>query len=781
MQLNALSCDILLVLETWLAPGVPFIIPGYPVFRKDRVSRAGGVAIIINNNLKFSVLRTNPDLEFVAVKLEHPSLIVGAVYFTPDFNLTSRDIQDITHTGSPYIIGGDLNAKHPYWHNVSSNRKGTVIFKHMMRSNMRIIASSSPTYFQSGYRPSFIDFFITDLPYNFLCEALNEFGTSHRPNSLTMTSSLDPSNRALFNSNVDWAKYKDLTLKWFIVHSFSNVTHLEETISSLNQFLLSQYYCSISSNTSNLTNVTTTKTAYANDVNLMSFIKLRRRYRKLHQISADSYFLNIIKDLNKVIRHRISIIRQNAWKSMLNGFLRPDPTFWKTYRSQSKANRVIPPPYFVSDNGINIYSHHQKADALATQFSNVHHDALNLTSSLEHNVNRFSDNFDWNSLDSENLDSFQIMSPKQIFDHVHKMKSTKAPGPDSISVPMLVGIIEISGVRRFGKSLRLSLFLNLVKILKFRLIIGRLVCCRLLAKNQQFGFRPSHSTIQQVARITQYITYNLNTRRNTAMVLLDLSKAFDTVWHKALLYKINRMGLPYSILRLFKSYLEERTCYVNYNFNNQHLPTVPTGVPQDDTAIYSASTTRNRDNLISRLQRYLDLVINYFKSWKLLVNPAKTEAIFFTRTNLRAYLNSRKLTIDGLDINWSDKVKYLGVILNHRLNWLRILTYLMCLRPILLYDSILWWNILPAYMRKRVQSTQSKILNIILNKPRRFSTIELYRIAAIPLIDPIIQKMCLKYVVDQHPNPLVHGTGLFTPQAIPYRVKVPFPLSLERA
>lgn len=72
----------------------------------------------------------------------------------------------------------------------------------------------------------------------------------------------------------------------------------------------------------------------------------------------------------------------------------------------------------------------------------------------------------------------------------------------------------------------------------------------------QFGFRREHSTIQQIARITEDITEKLNTAKQT--VFLDIEKAFDKVSHAGVLHKMRRKNLPPWITILTQSYLTNR-------------------------------------------------------------------------------------------------------------------------------------------------------------------------------------------------------------------------------
>jgi hypothetical protein len=65
-----------------------------------------------------------------------------------------------------------------------------------------------------------------------------------------------------------------------------------------------------------------------------------------------------------------------------------------------------------------------------------------------------------------------------------------------------------------------------------------------LLPHTQFGFSKKHSTISQLARITDYISNGYNFHRHSGMVLLDREKAYDTVWIHGLLYKLIVFKLP---------------------------------------------------------------------------------------------------------------------------------------------------------------------------------------------------------------------------------------------
>jgi len=65
-----------------------------------------------------------------------------------------------------------------------------------------------------------------------------------------------------------------------------------------------------------------------------------------------------------------------------------------------------------------------------------------------------------------------------------------------------------------------------------------------LLYDEQFGFRPKHSTAPQLARLVERISRNFGEKRLTGAVFLDLAKAFDTVWVEGLSYNLKSLIFP---------------------------------------------------------------------------------------------------------------------------------------------------------------------------------------------------------------------------------------------
>jgi hypothetical protein len=101
------------------------------------------------------------------------------------------------------------------------------------------------------------------------------------------------------------------------------------------------------------------------------------------------------------------------------------------------------------------------------------------------------------------------------------------------------------------------------KILLARVV--REVKERGLLRDEQFGFRPRYSTALQLGRLVERLNRNLDERRLTGLVFLDVAKAFDTVWVKGLLYKLTILNFPSYQEKTLSSYLHSRTFQSSFN------------------------------------------------------------------------------------------------------------------------------------------------------------------------------------------------------------------------
>ena len=69
----------------------------------------------------------------------------------------------------------------------------------------------------------------------------------------------------------------------------------------------------------------------------------------------------------------------------------------------------------------------------------------------------------------------------------------------------------------------------------------------LIYKNQS-GFLPGHSTVYQLLDINHQICQSIDVKQHMCMIFCDISKAFNRVWHKGLLFKLRQNGITGDLL-----------------------------------------------------------------------------------------------------------------------------------------------------------------------------------------------------------------------------------------
>jgi Reverse transcriptase (RNA-dependent DNA polymerase) len=87
---------------------------------------------------------------------------------------------------------------------------------------------------------------------------------------------------------------------------------------------------------------------------------------------------------------------------------------------------------------------------------------------------------------------------------------------------------------------------------------------------EQFGFSAGLSN-HQLLRIVTQILHKLANDQSTGMIFFDFEKAFDSVWHGGLIYKLYCLEYPRYLHYLIYSYLEGRSfqVFMNKTFSSQ--------------------------------------------------------------------------------------------------------------------------------------------------------------------------------------------------------------------
>ena len=108
-----------------------------------------------------------------------------------------------------------------------------------------------------------------------------------------------------------------------------------------------------------------------------------------------------------------------------------------------------------------------------------------------------------------------------------------------------------------GKGLLLKTTALLVFFLWLVKIVDQLEKCGLFS-DFQYGFRSSRSTADLLTIVSDRIARAFNTSGVTRAVALDISKAFDRVWHAGLLHKLKSYGISGQIFSHISSFLSNK-------------------------------------------------------------------------------------------------------------------------------------------------------------------------------------------------------------------------------
>ena len=128
--------DILALNETFLKPKIKFHLPGYDIYKNDRlVGTKGGVAILVKKGIivnqewkndHFNVIANNVVLA-VEIKLQNRDKVILATIYCPNGNPSLRLFRMINAFSKQVIFLGDFNSKHKQFRCVKPNKSGQTL------------------------------------------------------------------------------------------------------------------------------------------------------------------------------------------------------------------------------------------------------------------------------------------------------------------------------------------------------------------------------------------------------------------------------------------------------------------------------------------------------------------------------------------------------------------------------------------------------------------------------------------------------------------------------
>jgi len=313
------------------------------------------------------------------------------------------------------------------------------------------------------------------------------------------------------------------------------------------------------------------------------------------------------------------------------------------------------------------------------------------------------------------------IKPEGVLDLIKNIDSSKSCGPDNITGVLLktfATCIVFSLTSIFQYSLASNTLPDIWRLAKVKPIFKKgsrhlpnnyrpvsLTCitCKLLEhiisshlhqylekKNIladcQHGFRSGRSCETQLVFTFNDLATNKENGEITDVIILDFSKAFDSVNHRKLLFKLERYGISHKIVKWVKNFLYNRKQLVVVDGVSSDCCEVLSGVPQgsvlgpllfllyvndlpltvssecrlfaDDALLYN---TRKRNNV---LQEDLNKLYIWSQKWQMTFNPSKCSVLSIGDKN-----STQEFYLDATKIKNVNSHPYLGVELSSNLKF----------------------------------------------------------------------------------------------------------------
>lgn len=849
------NIDIMLVSETHLKPGLRANIANYNCYRTDRLTAGGGTAIYIKRSIRHfeapvPELRTT---EATAVAVETTAGIVTfvAVYRSPKRLLHVEDIRALLRLRGKVFIAGDLNSKHAAWNSRTTTISGRRLLHVLEQEDAHACGPDEPTHYPSHGNPDVLDIAITKGLNQFMtADVKHALNSNHLP--VIFRLAVDPTMQEtrINIRKTHWPRYRQQIIPSLEPHPNVQDVDVNVAVGEFNDVV-----------TAALLSATppprgTLRSRPGLPMDILDLIRVRNRLAKEWRLTRDPALKRRVNQMRRDIKAAIIAHKNEQWAAKLRSFT-PDATAWDVVRFFTKKKRMVPPLETPTGMG---YTPTAKADALADVFQR---NFLPVDDPIDHQHARAVEESITNYLseaDGVEDNPIPLITPEEVSIAIRALPANKAPGPDDIpgkalkelpreAAGHLAGIFNaiivkktypnawkhsvVVPVPKQGKNRKLpasyrpiSLLSQVSKLFE-RLLLHRLKILmdqRRLIPPEQFGFQSGHSTVLQIIRVVEDITLAYNNKEYCGALFLDVSKAFDSVWHHGLLWKLHLLGLPRAVIQLLASYLQGRTFAVRVANSLSTVRPIEAGVPQgsvlgptlytlytsdlpksprveraiyaDDTAIYTRS--RWPQIMHRRLQDACVDIEEWSRKWRLRFNAQKSQAIVFTRRRLPQV---PRLQLFGEDIEWKNSVTYLGVILDRQLTWREqitavhrkvdqrlgalypllnqrsalseengLLIYRMYVRPVMDYGGAAWGNAATTHM-KRLQSIQNKALRRVFHVHPQFPSRYLHEAAQEPRVierlQAAAQKMYNKARVSE--NPLIRNLGVPNEETAKYK------------
>ena len=733
------SPTVVAVTETWLRNTMPvslYSLEGYNFLGNNRLSRSGGgVGFYVSSKFEFAkksnLTIMNDCIETLFIEIESntaKNILIGVIYRPPhgnqdDFIIALNNILTSVEVNNKHcILIGDFNI------NLLSSKENTRCqeFIDTVLSYSFVPLITRPTRITDQSRTLIDNIFtnINPIPKGgiILSDITDHFPVfAIMPHILSSKTYPPASTHQLKLGLADQKRLKEI----LSVHDWSHILEMDDANNAYDSFIetINSAIDSIVSTPKNPNSgyKKNPRSPWLSHSLLKSVNRKNRLYYK-YKLNPTPKAKKKYTDYKNVLTNSLRCAKKNYYSELFESCKNDIKKTWKAINNVLHNKKNMSPICKLNINGKEVEDPFEHANGLNDFFVNV-------GPSLARNIPDADTPF-YEYLDHHSPKTFFLdpVVTEEVIEIVNKLDSKKSPGCDGISNSLVKYVIsEIVNplVHIFNLSLRTGIVPDRMKNAKvipifkkgnpkeltnyrpisllptFSKLLEKVVYSRIdsfLTKNNilcesQFGFRKKCTTIHAVLKSVNTIAESIDKLSHTIGVFLDFSKAFDSVNHDILLYKLSRYGIRGQSLDWFKNYLDNRKQFVVVNGYESCIKPVKCGVPQgsllgpllfllfvndfpkssslltftlfaDDSSLFYSH--RDPARLLNIFNSELTNVFNWVKANKMSLNVSKCNYMFFSKRhpNLASHI-----AIDGKDLTRVESTKFLGLIIDQNLSW----------------------------------------------------------------------------------------------------------------
>ena len=730
--LSQTDFDCFEVAETWLAPNTPsdrVHIEGFTIHRNDRKnSRGGGVALYVKNNYKSRKIKTPlevivPENLWVEVDIGKTKIAVGVLYKPPKipYTIFSNLIECFIGIYSKYehvVLLGDFNTDLTNLDSAPAkflfeNFIDPLSLKQTINKPTRIAKNSS----------TLLDLIIVNDPKNVAHSDCTEVGgiSDHHLVFAAMTFKKPKFKPYTVTTrdfkNVVWPDFND-DLEAFPWENTLGVSYVNTKVCIFENYITELLDKHAPYRTFRITKKNSTPWISDEIKGMMNGRDSRKI--KFNQTGNPIYF-----DDYKKIRNKVTKMRRKAFGSYihknLNSKIKKSKDFYKAARqlniipnkktrspinfSANKLNKAFTENnnFCVDENKIDeqIRKMYQKNPPTLHKFKFREVTELEIVKTIT--------GLKTNSSGVDGINSFILkLIVKRvshiILDIIQTSFRTKT-FPERWKFAIISPIPKNDHPFKETDFRPISLLCALSKVLEK---MANKQICEYLIKHSfldvhQSAYRPNHGCITALLKVVDDILDGIDDSEATLLILLDFSKAFDTINHRLLLEKLSILGFEIDALEWVKSYLTGRKQQVRTENETSDFIELKNGVPQgsilgpllftifvldirqhievgshhsyaDDLQIYKSFKSPDINETIISLNKDLKNIAEYCDNSALKINEGKCYYLILgSSRSLQKipYMPHVPVIINGIPIKRVYKIRNLGITFDEVLSWRR--------------------------------------------------------------------------------------------------------------